>query len=410
MLFANYLTMFFKEGAIRLIDSRGEIFLIGDGSDPQCTIRLHKWHLKYSLAINPTLLIPESYTNGTLTIEDGNLYEFLNLAGKNFRLLEKSRLFRYLRNIGPASFGQYNPIKKAKLNVAHHYNLSKELYDMFLDSDRQYSCAYFLNKNSDLEAAQLQKKRHLASKLRLTQGLKILDIGSGWGGLALYLSKVSKANVTGLTLSEEQYLISKQRAEEENLSNLVRFELKDYRNENNQFDRIVSVGMFEHVGKRNYKEFFRKINDLLVDDGIMVLHFIGRVDAPHAINPFIRKYIFPGADLPSLSEVIKMIEPTSLMVTDIEILRTHYAETLRLWRKRFTANWQKVAEIYDERFCRMWNMYLSLCEVGFRHFGLVVFQIQITKNMDSVPLTRDYMIDSERKQLEQNSKHDFSAA
>ena len=410
MLFANFLTMFFKEGAIRLIDSRGKIFLIGDGSDPQCTIRLHKWHLKYSLAINPTLLIPEAYTNGTLSIEDGNLYEFLNLAGKNFRLLEKSRLFRYLRNIGTASFGQYNPIKKAKLNVAHHYDLSKELYDMFLDSDRQYSCAYFLDKNSDLEAAQLQKKRHLASKLRLTQGLKILDIGSGWGGLALYLSKVSKVNVTGLTLSEEQYLISKQRAEEENLSNSVRFELKDYRNENNQFDRIVSVGMFEHVGKKNYKEFFRKINDLLVDDGIMVLHFIGRVDAPHAINPFIQKYIFPGADLPSLSEVMKMIEPTSLIVTDIEILRTHYAKTLRLWRKRFTANWQKVAEIYDERFCRMWEMYLSLCEVGFRHFGLVVFQMQITKNMDSVPLTRDYMIDWERKQVDQNSNHDFSAA
>ena len=410
MLFANLLTKVFQEGAIRLIDSRGKIYLIGDGSKPICTIRLHKRHLNYSLAVNPTLLLPEAYTNGTLSIENGNLYEFLDLAGNNFRRLERSRLFRYIRNISTSSFGQYNSIKKARLNVAHHYDLSKELYDMFLDSDRQYSCAYFSNENSDLESAQMQKKRHLASKLRLKQGLKVLELGSGWGGLAIYLSKVSKVNVTGVTLSEEQYLISKQRVDEENLSNLVRFELKDYRNENKQFDRIVSVGMFEHVGKKNYREFFSKINDLLVDDGIMVLHFIGRVDTPHAINPFIRKYIFPGADLPSLSEVMKMIEPTSLMVTDIEILRTHYAETLKLWRKRFTENWEKVAEIYDERFCRMWEIYLALCEVGFRHLGLVVFQIQITKNMGSVPLTRDYMIDWERKQENQSSNHDLSSA
>ncbi|MBS41177.1 MAG: SAM-dependent methyltransferase [Rhodospirillales bacterium] len=391
-MFIGLLKLIFKEGAFQLVDQKGSSYLIGDDTEPVCTLLLHKNLKKLSLIFNPTLRMPEEYMKGTLTIQGGNLYDFLDIASKNIRRFENSKCYRFLRCLNFASLGQYNPIRKARVNVAHHYDLSDKLYDIFLDSDRQYSCAYFTTNHTDLENAQLDKKHHIATKLRLEKGQKILDIGSGWGGLVLYLAQSADVNVKGITLSKEQYEISIKRAKEIKKSEKVSFELQDYRNENEIFDRIVSVGMFEHVGTRNYREFFEKINEILALNGVMVLHFIGRVDSPHSINPFIRKYIFPGADLPSLSQVLKAIEPTRLMVTDVEVLRLHYAKTLRLWREKFMEQWDEVAEIYDQKFCRMWEIYLALCEVGFRNLGLVVFQIQITKTIDAVPLTRDYMI------------------
>jgi cyclopropane-fatty-acyl-phospholipid synthase len=281
--------------------------------------------------------------------------------------------------------------------VAHHYDLPDQLYDLFLDADRQYSCAYFTSPEDSLETAQENKKRHIAAKLLLDRSeLKVLDIGSGWGGLGLYLAEQSGADVTGVTLSVEQHKVAVARAATAGVSDRVRFHLRDYREEPGRYDRVVSVGMFEHVGKKNYHEFFGKLGTLLADDGAALLHTVGYTMDPAPINPFIRKYIFPGADIPCLSEVLPAIEQAGLIVTDIEILRLHYAETLRLWRERFMANRERVAALLDERFCRMWEFYLVLCEIGFRYRTSVIFQIQLAKRNDSVPFTRDYITDWER--------------
>jgi cyclopropane-fatty-acyl-phospholipid synthase len=309
--------------------------------------------------------------------------------------------------LGSRRLKQFNPVGIAQKNVAHHYDLSSELYELFLDRDRQYSCAYFTHPDEDLETAQFNKKRHLASKLLLNRdGLNVLDIGSGWGGLGMYIARVSEAEVTGVTLSTEQHKASNERAQMAGLDKRVRFRLQDYRELPEKFDRIVSVGMFEHVGKKNYTEFFRKLSNLLTYDGVAVIHSIGRLDAPNAINPFIRKYIFPGADVPALSEITPVIEKSGLICTDIEILRLHYAETLRHWREAFEARRDEVAAIYDERFCRMWDLYLIICEMGFRYENLMVFQIQLTKSLEAVPLTRDYMFDWERAQAEKERRGD----
>ena len=410
MLFASLLNSIIQHGAMCLIDSRGKQYNCGDGSDPCCTVRLHKRRLDFFLVINPELSVPEAYMDGTLTIEEGTLYDFLDLVARNFRHLEQSFFRRFIKLFDSAQFGQHNPINKARKNVAHHYDLSDDLYYLFLDPDRQYSCAYYPDSETDLDTAQLAKKRHLAANLLLEPGQKLLEIGSCWGCLGLYLSDVEEVDVTGVTLSIEQHKVSSMRAEAAGRSDRVRFRLQDYRAETAKYDRIVSVGMFEHVGKRNYREFFKNIEARLADDGVMVLHSIGRLNEPHAINPFIRKYIFPGADLPALSEVTNAIEPTNLMVTDVEILRLHYAETLKHWRERFMNQRDKAAEIYDERFCRMWELYFVLCEVGFRHLDLMVFQIQLAKQVDTVPLTRDYMIDWERRQTEkENGKRRHAA-
>jgi cyclopropane-fatty-acyl-phospholipid synthase len=389
-----------RDGSLRVVDGRGRIHEIGDHSPPVCTLRLHRPRLDFTLALNPALAVPEAYMDGELTVEDGTLYDLMDISARNYRYLESHPLVRLVRGLEPARFGQYNPIGKARKNVAHHYDLSGELYSLFLDPDRQYSCAYYTDEAPDLDSAQIAKKRHLAAKMLLRPGQRVLDIGCGWGGLGLYLAGVEDVDVTGVTLSVEQQALAQRRAGDAGLSQRAQYHLRDYRDETTVYDRIVSVGMFEHVGRRNYREFFTRVRDLLTDDGVMVLHSIGRFDTPAAINPFIRKYIFPGADLPSLSEVMRAIEPTGLFVTDIEILRLHYAETLRHWRERFVRNWGRARAIYDERFCRMWEMYLALCEVGFRHQNLMVFQMQITRRIDAVPLTRDYMIDWERRQAE----------
>ncbi|MFC4351657.1 class I SAM-dependent methyltransferase [Fodinicurvata halophila] len=397
MLFKSMLAKMVHHGTIRLVDAEGKTETCGTGEEPSCTIRLHRKSLEWSLALNPALRVPEAYMEGTLTVDE-DLRHVLHIIFSNYGSLESQALFQatnqFLRQT--RRLKQFNPVGKAQKNVAHHYDLSGELYDYFLDSDRQYSCAYFTDPDNSLEQAQEDKKRHIASKMLLNEpGLKVLDIGSGWGGMGLYLSKIANCDVTGVTLSVEQHSLSEKRAAEAGLQNRCHFRLDDYRNVEGPFDRIVSVGMFEHVGKGNYHEFFAKVRDLLDDNGVCLLHTIGRLDQPAPINPFIRKYIFPGADLPSLSEATNVIEQSGLITTDIEILRLHYAETLRHWYERFQKHRKDVARIYDERFCRMWEMYLAGCEMGFRYEGLAVFQIQLAKNLEAVPLTRDYMYEWE---------------
>ncbi len=402
MLFGEIAKRFVRWGRLSIIDAHGRHHEVGEPEGPQATIRLHDEALHRRLALNPYLYLGEAYMDGTLTIEQGSLYEFMDICAVNSLHVEGSPLGRALR-AGQSllrHLHQYNPIRRAQANVAHHYDLSDRLYDLFLDRDRQYSCAYFTHPHTDLEQAQADKKRHLAAKLLLEPGMRVLDIGSGWGGLALSLAEAGAAQVVGITLSEHQLEVSRERARRQGLADRVRFELRDYREQTGTFDRIVSVGMFEHVGVRHYRQFFRAVRDLLAEDGVAVLHSIGRMDGPGATNPWIRRYIFPGGYSPALSEVLPVVERQGLWVTDIEILRLHYAETLRAWRQRFSAHRAQIAALYDERFCRMWEFYLIGSELAFRRMGHMVFQMQLARRQDAVPLTRDYITDWERGRLD----------
>jgi cyclopropane-fatty-acyl-phospholipid synthase len=384
------------KGSIRLIDANGREQLFGNGEEPRCTVRLHDKSLSLKLAFRPSLSIGEAFLDGSLRVEEGDLFDFLKILALNLDDVEVNPFFSLIGRLRH-QFAMRISLDRARANVAHHYDLSSELYSLFLDDDKQYSCAYFMSPDDSLEEAQQNKKRHLAAKLYLYRpGLKILDVGSGWGGLGMYLAIEAEADVTGITLSDEQYRASNERAQQADLGARVRFEIRDYREATGQYDRIVSVGMLEHVGRRNYPGYFRKIRDLMNDEGVAVVHSIGYSDQPGPINPFIRKYIFPGAEIPSLSEVLSVVERTGLLVKDIEVLHLHYAETLQQWRKRFLSNWDKVARLYDERFCRMWLFYLVLCEIGFRHRTMMVFQLQLAKQLDTLPITRDYMTDWER--------------
>ena len=395
MLVIAILKSIVRSGSLRVIDAAGRIHDIGDGSPPEATIRLTSRTSEYTLAVNPGLSMGEAYMDGRLVIEAGTLYGFLDVLARNYGNHGRTTWPGLLARIG-RGLRQSNPVNRARKNVAHHYDLSSEFYGMFLDRDRQYSCAYFQDPGDSLERAQENKKRHIASKLCLDRpGLRVLDVGSGWGGLSLYLAEEFGADVTGVTLSTEQHSFSERRARRSPAGDRLRFELRDYRDLEGTFDRIVSVGMFEHVGKRNYAEFFTRVSELLSTDGIALLHSIGYSDTPAPINPFLRKYIFPGADIPSLSEVFAAIEPTGLIVTDVEILRLHYAETLRHWRNRFTARVNEVRTLYDEQFVRMWEFYLVLCEIGFRRRTNIVFQMQFTRSVDVVPLTRDYISEND---------------
>ena len=399
MLLAQFFHGFIKEGQLTLIDAAGRSHRCGDPArGPSVTIRLHDRGLHRKLLLNPRLSAGEAYMDGGLTVENGSIYDLLDLIGRNAGAGTMGGLDRWITaaRMSLRRLQQTNPLWQAKKNVAHHYDLSAELYDLFLDSDRQYSCGYFATPETTLEEAQEAKKRHLAAKLLLAPGQKVLDIGSGWGGLALYLARTADVEVTGITLSLEQLKASRRRAAAMGLGNRVRFHLRDYREETGTYDRIVSVGMFEHVGVPHYRDFFDKIRDLLAEDGVAVLHSIAHMDAPAATNPWFRKYIFPGGYSPSLSEVTPETERAGLLITDIEILRLHYAQTLRHWRERFLANRDKAVALYDERFCRMWEFYLAGCEVTFRHQGHVVAQIQLAKSIDALPLTRDYMTEWER--------------
>jgi cyclopropane-fatty-acyl-phospholipid synthase len=399
MLLSGFAKRAFKQGDLTIIDAAGRRHRVGDGRGPSATVRLHDKALHHRLVLNPYLYVGEAYMDRTLTVEDGSLYDFLDICAANVGRVGAHPLSGALSTVERLLRGvhQYNPVHRARANAAHHYDLSDTLYSLFLDADRQYSCAYFTREHDDLEQAQRDKKRHLAAKLLLKPGVRLLDIGSGWGGLGLYLAEAGAGEVVGITLSEEQLKVSRERARRTGLADRVRFELCDYRALDGKFDRIISVGMFEHVGIRHYPEFFRAVRDLLTEDGVALLHSIGRADGPGATNPWIRKYIFPGSYTPALSEVLPVVERLGLWVTDIEILRLHYAQTLRLWRNRFLANRARIAKLYDERFCRMWEFYLVGCELAFRHMGQTVFQLQLAKRQDAVPLTRDYVTDWERR-------------
>ncbi|MBM3487132.1 MAG: class I SAM-dependent methyltransferase [Alphaproteobacteria bacterium] len=398
MLVARALQSIVKVGSLELADAKGRTHRIEGGPGPSVAASLHDPRLHWKLLTNPFLHVGEAYMNGTLKIDRGTLGDLIELCCANLSTIGDNPLFKYRDWLGLKlrSLQQYNPVGRAKANVAHHYDLSATLYDLFLDKDRQYSCAYFTDPGESLDTAQENKKRHLAAKLLIRPETRVLDIGSGWGGLGLYLARTCEATVTGVTLSEEQHTLSNRHAAEAGLSHRARFHLRDYREETGVYDRIVSVGMFEHVGAGHYREFFAKMRTLLADDGVAVLHSIGRMEPPSNTNAWLRKYIFPGGYSPALSEVLAAIERERLFVTDIEILRLHYAETLRHWYDRFQANRARIAEIYDERFCRMWEFYLKGCEMAFRYWNQMVFQIQIAKRQDAVPLTRDYMLDWER--------------
>ncbi|MBI3706843.1 MAG: class I SAM-dependent methyltransferase [Proteobacteria bacterium] len=388
----------FRTGRLTVIDPAGSSHVFGELPGPAVTIRIHDRAAGWRIFADARLYIGEAYMDGSLTIVDGDIYDFLDLCAINLAELEQRPQFDlpYRLGIVLRRFQQFNPIRRARSNAAHHYDLSGQLYDLFLDADRQYSCAYFVSGNDTLDVAQDNKKRHIAAKLLLQPGCKVLDIGSGWGGLGIYLARTGAGQVTGVTLSEEQFKISNDRAAAAGLGDRVKFHLRDYREQDGKFDRIVSVGMFEHVGVNHYGAFFTKLRDLLAEDGVAVLHSIGRADGPGTTNPWIRKYIFPGGYSPALSEVLAAVEKTGLCVTDIEILRLHYADTLREWRRRFAQNRDKVKAIYDERFCRMWEFYLAGSEIAFRRQGHMVFQMQLSRQQTAVPLTRDYILEWER--------------
>jgi cyclopropane-fatty-acyl-phospholipid synthase len=369
------------------------------GTGPEAAIAVRDRRTALRVALNPQLALGEAWMDGAIdTVGDTTLYDLLDLLMRNLAAGRMPRHVRLAQRIGTSfrRLQQRNPVLRARRNVAHHYDLSGRLYSLFLDRDRQYSCAYFPTGTETLEEAQIAKKRHIAAKLCLDRpGLTVLDIGSGWGGLALTLASEFGAEVTGITLSEEQFRESNARAEAAGLSGRVRFLLKDYREVTERFDRIVSVGMFEHVGIVHYDAFFRTVARCLAPDGVALIHAIGRPDGPGITNAWLRKYIFPGGYSPALSEVLPPIERSGLFVTDIEILRLHYAETLRHWRERFLRNRDAVAALYDERFCRMWEFYLTGCELTFRHQGHMVWQAQLAHRQDAVPLTRDYIARAE---------------
>jgi cyclopropane-fatty-acyl-phospholipid synthase len=408
MLLAKVFAGVIGEGQLTIIDAAGRTHRIrGARPGPAATVRVHTWWTGVRLFLRPRLAVGEAYMDGTLTVEDGDIYGLLELIGRNMAAIDGSPLLRlsYAVQRFLRFLEQHNPIGKAQRNVAHHYDLNDQLYDFFLDRDRQYSCAYFRTGEETLEQAQENKKQHIAAKLLLKPGLKVLDIGSGWGGMGLFLGREFGVDITGVTLSKEQLAVSSRRALESGIADRVRFKLLDYRQEPNKYDRIVSVGMFEHVGAAHYREYFSKVKNLLADDGVMLLHAIGRMEPPGGTNTWLRKYIFPGGYSPALSEVMAAIEKAGLWVTDVEILRMHYADTLRLWRERFLANREKIKAMagYDDRFCRMWEFYLAGCEVSFRYMNQMVFQIQIARRQDAVPLTRDYMIEAERGEVSARS-------
>jgi len=390
---------------VRWPDGRTRIYAGRPG--PEAGVVLRDRRTVWRLILNPKLSVGEAYMDGGLVPLGGSIHDVLAVLLANLRTNPNESLVTWLRQAAARVWrpiDQFNARARARRNVAHHYDLNGRLYSLFLDRDRQYSCAYFPKGTETLEEAQAAKKRHIAAKLCLDRrGLSVLDIGCGWGGMALTLARDYGATVTGITLSTEQLAEAQARAEAEGLADRVSFQLLDYRAADRRFDRIVSVGMFEHVGAFHYRAFFDTVSRCLKPDGVALLHSIGQWDGPGINNPWISKYIFPGAYCPALSEIMPAIERSGLLTTDIEVLRLHYAETLRHWRRRFAANRDTIASLYDERFCRMFEFYLSSCELGFRYGSLAVFQIQLSHQQAAVPLTRDYITGSERGLVRSNS-------
>jgi cyclopropane-fatty-acyl-phospholipid synthase len=396
---SNMLKSFVRVGTLKVVDAKGQVHVFAGAPGPEVTMVLSDPSLYRKLFFNPELHAGEAYMDGRLRFEDSSLRDFLTLFSMNRLSLGSYPLQKALKRVsrGLKRFQQLNPVGKAQQNIAHHYDLGNDFYRLFLDEGMQYSCAYFLDDEESLEQAQQNKLRLLAAKLDLKPGLRILDIGSGWGDLALYLGSMADVDVTGVTLSKEQHALANEKTRAMGLSDRVRFELLDYRKVEDRFDRIVSVGMFEHVGVHHYDEFFAKVNALLEDDGLMVLHSIGHMSPTGTASPWLRKYIFPGAYSPALSEVFTSVEQASLWVTDVEVLRLHYAKTLNHWWRRFEANRDKVAAMYDERFCRMWEFYLVSAEMIFLTGSQMVFHMQLAHQRDAAPIVRDYITDLQRE-------------
>ncbi len=390
----NFLRKLIKDDGFELVDASSKSYIIGNPKkENPIRLKILDKALHWKLLINPDLYLGEGYMNGSIVIENGTLTDFLDIVFKNVGrqstntitnvLARFRRVYRYLTN--------FNLIGKSKENVAHHYDISEKFYDLFLDEKRQYSCAYFKNEDDTLEVAQNNKIDHIIKKLNLKPNQRVLDIGCGWGTLALDIAKKTQCEVVGITLSENQLEYAQQKAKEMNLENQVEFRLTDYRQLNEKFDRIVSVGMFEHVGRKFYKKYFNKVFDFLNEDGVALIHTIGSVNPPSGPQPWITKYIFPGGYTPSLSEVSLPIEKSGLIISDLEVLRVHYAHTLRNWKDRFMSKKGQVLEMFDEKFFRMWEFYLVGCEMAFKWSDQVVFQFQLTKKLKATPITRDYI-------------------
>jgi len=407
----HFIASLVRKGNLTITYADGTCRLYGGGTGKPVHVRFNTAKAEWLVAYNPEYYLGECYGNGALDLVEGDMYDLLEAVftgnpdgGFDYKpWMKVLAKFRYAFRF----FKEYNFAQRSRKNVQHHYDLTGALYDLFLDADRQYSCAYFETPDSDLEEAQLAKKRHIAAKMVMNRpGLSVLDIGCGWGGMALYLARNLGAQVKGVTLSDEQLAIARKRAMEGGLKDDIRFDLEDYRHVEEKFDRIVSVGMFEHVGRPFYDTYFKKSADLLKKDGVMLMHTIGRTDVPSTTNPFIEKYIFPGGYIPALSEVMPAIERSGLKITDIEILRLHYAETLKAWRERFMARREEAKALYDEKFCRIWEFYLASSESAFRWQNLVIFQFQLAHDQEAVPLTRDYIQSAETclRQIEQKQQ------
>ena len=392
MIFSILKKIKFK-GTLEIIDHKGISHVFGHGKYFS-KIRFINKSIQGNLFRNPSLYLGEGYMNEDFIIEEGSLDDFIRIITSAYDdFIDSNFVFRNYENISRflRSFHQINKLTQSKKNVSHHYDLKEDLYKLFLDKDMHYSCAYFHNKDIDLNQAQYDKKKHIIKKLKINEDMSVLDIGCGWGGMALQIAKDTGANVKGITLSENQLATAQRRAQEEGLNEKVTFALQDYRNENNQYDRIVSIGMFEHVGLKYFPIFFSKTHDILKDSGIFLLHTIGQKTKPSATSPWIRKYIFPGGYIPSLSEIISITEKLNINITDIEVLRMHYAYTLDHWHKKIIDNKDKIINMFDKRFFRMWEFYLLISKYSFISMGNNVFQIQIAKNIHNLPLTRNYM-------------------
>lgn len=387
-----------RQGQLSVALPWGRELRFGDGGQPQARIRFADRRAIWALLRDPDLNFGEMFMQQRLVVEQGTVYDVLELVLRGARDVPVSASVRLLdawrMRLRPLL--QNNLRGKSRANVAHHYDLDDRLYALFLDGERQYSCAYFEHGDETLEQAQQAKMRHIAAKLLVEPGQRVLDIGCGWGGLSRYLAEVAGAgHVTGVTLSTEQLEVARQRAAASPCAERLEYRLEDYRDTRGPFDRIVSVGMFEHVGTQFHDAFFRQCRALLSDDGVMLLHFIGNSDVPDFNNPWIERYIFPGGHIPSMSEFTPAIERAGLVVCDIEVLRLHYAQTLRIWRERFMARRAEAAALYDERFCRMWEFYLSMSETAFRYQDIAIFQVQLARRQEAVPLTRDYIAQRE---------------